>query len=230
MDMNLVLQNRQADTEDGQSMLQTEPLTFCGGKERLVGEEEHPISKRLRASLLPKEAKREDQFLPESDLEQILSTETIGRFLKEAVTRDGDVLKTVNVERDILPVETSDYRRVKILAVLILIEKPAFIVHFIHRKAWDTNLPLASNHEIFKDADHGRFTDDFCLWQWAVLAPCLDFTGMEHCIVEPQVRMPFLDHLEWTKSRQGAHGRVLKTSIHDDYQKRRYSSVSISLK
>lgn len=221
-------QDRHIDTVDDQSVFPTESIS-SEGTDVTVWEAQHPVATKIRQKLLPRGASTSEQFLPDGQAERILSMNDINSVLRTTTTSttgNNRLIEHVDVGRDICPAGGNS-KRVKILIVLVLIEKPGHIVRFIANNVCDKDLPLTSGHEIFVDAKNSYFTDEFCRWQWVVLAPFIDFTATEHRVFNAQARMPFLDGLAFSKTRQGAHGRVSKISIHDHHQRRRCSSVSM---
>ncbi|KAK2752915.1 protein kinase domain-containing protein [Colletotrichum kahawae] len=123
-----------------------------------------------------------------------------------------------DLEQQILGVQHNS-KRIKIFAILVLIEEPAYIATFINHGIWDKELPLESGRhtELFSLWKEGH-VDHFCQTQHSVLAPVLDFATTEgHYNFDQKIRMPFLDPLKW--SQGGANGLVSVVRIHDKHQK-----------
>ena len=120
--------------------------------------------------------------------------------------------------------ETGCEPSLKILAILIMIERAEYITRFIEHGIRDDKLPLLLNYqaEIFRNWSPHE-TDTFCEKQYMVLAPVLDFTRGTHFEWDKNIRMPFIDKLEWKTS--GAHGVIAQIKIHSRHQLRGTDSV-----
>lgn len=179
-----------------------------------------PIGSKIRDKRLPDtdSVDHTQRFLLECDLEEILTIDVIKEKLEERCVIDELEKRGFDLEEQILGVQHNS-KRIKILAILVLIEEPAYITNFIDHGIWDKELPLDSGRcaEFFTHWKEGH-VDHFCQTQHSVLAPILDFTKTEgHYRFDQNTRMPFLDPLIWSEG--GANGVVSVVRIHDQHQK-----------
>ncbi|KAH9241064.1 hypothetical protein K456DRAFT_1806554, partial [Colletotrichum gloeosporioides 23] len=175
----------------------------------------------LREKMLPKttdiQLHYRQRFLPEYELEKILTVRVVKEII-ECARLNGELERQVfDIEELILGGQHGS-KRTKIFATLVLIEEPAYITNFVKHHIWDDQLPLDPHADFFHDWKEGH-VESFCQRQYLVLAPVLDFTTTKHCIFDRNVRMPFVNGLDWSKAQGGANGLVLMAAIHDRYQK-----------
>lgn len=179
------------------------------------------IGSMIRRSLLSEHSnEQERQFLPRGEMERILSYERVYTVLAEAGMRQ------IDVGNDICG-KSKDQKRIKILTILLLLEKLQYIVEFLQHEIFDNQLPLQRNSELFGNWRRPDI-DNFLDRQYVVLAPVLDFTTMDHKSFPHGTPMPFLIPLEWTS--QGRHGQVCKVKIHDQHQEWGQRSVRLLMR
>ncbi|KIL90353.1 hypothetical protein FAVG1_06083 [Fusarium avenaceum] len=179
----------------------TDPIASVQSR-RLIGD-------MIRQSLMPQfSGDQSRQFLPQDEMERIMSFERIKAILTEAG------VNKIDVGKDICG-KGKTQKRIKILTILSLMEQPQYIKDFLKHGVFDDQLPIRSAAELFSDWRLPD-ADNFYNRQYVVLAPVLDFTTMDHKSFSPGTPMPFLIPLEWNS--EGRHGQVCKVKIHDQHQ------------
>lgn len=170
------------------------------------------ISGMIKRSLLSEHSnEQERQFLPRGEMEKILSSERVYAVLAEAG------MSQIDVGNDICG-KFKAQKRVTIFTILLLLGKLQYIAEFLKYEIFDDQLPLQRSSELF-GRQRRPDIDNFLDQQYAVLAPVLDFTTMDHKTFPHGTPMPFLIPFGWTsQGRQGRHGQVCKVKIHDQHQ------------
>jgi hypothetical protein len=210
------------------------------------------IQQALRAAQV-KTGKENKHFLPRDALDRILTPGCVSRDLaklkdphhhhKPLIPRERLSWYTAQVcTKFQAPSQSTSASRIKIFAILALIEKIGSIVDFIHGGISDTDLPfiLTDDHEsgslrlYRKDTSgNGRIPivafeepvrwpayllQVFDEWQWKVLVPYFHFSTAE----KPRVReyhlekntiLPFIEE-DSSERKRGGFGDVWRVKIH----------------
>ncbi|RSL76302.1 hypothetical protein CEP51_010085 [Fusarium floridanum] len=176
----------------------------------------HTIGKQIRYKLLPisHDTLFLPRFLPQGDLDSILSEEVVCEIIAEALKTSET--EAIEIRRKICG-NRSEPRLIKVLATLILIEKVKYIRYFLDYNVYDDQLPLSPNYSeaVFQNWKQS-YIESFCERQYVVLAPVFDFRTLNHYRFGPKIPMPFLERLD---SQRGAHGTISRVRIHPDHQR-----------
>lgn len=155
------------------------------------------------------------RFLPTSALTECLPVETINMVLQQK--RETNHINSEEI--------TGKKRRLKILAILLLMNNTEHIGHLIQKGVSDDDLPLKSaclkTCLGFKD----NSVEVFEHYQYRVHVPVWDFTapGIEIERYEDDQKLPFLEKVILSR---GGQGLVWKIEIHRDHFKTNVQSVS----
>ncbi|KAF4953292.1 hypothetical protein FSARC_12432 [Fusarium sarcochroum] len=173
----------------------------------------HEVYERLREKSLPKSQSDMplSQFLPRCDIESVLTPEVVDRLLVKVQSEPDCLLRSHEIWN-----EAHQQRRIKILALLVLIGKPKYIKYFLNHQVTDDDLPLPLGNHVLK-LWKPAYREYFCARQHVVLAPVFDFGRIpKHHQFQPVHIMPFMESLKW--KWKGTHGTISRAIIHDDHQ------------
>lgn len=177
------------------------------------------IRQKLRHRLEPSRARtqdNDDQFLPRNALREILTDNTIQLLLKQENETSSIPLTDI----------TGNKMRIKIFAILLLIEKTAYLGHIIRQGVSDDDLPLRPG-QLLKTClgSEESVVEFFRYKQFTVDVPTWDFSAhnIQEKQYDPDIKLPFLTKSEISR---GGQGIVWKVKIHCDHYKTRTQSVS----
>lgn len=180
---------------------------------------------------------RQQRFIPDSKLREIVATETVRMELEKSNYSNVLRIRTSPVTIE----DVSQYQ--KILAILYLIKLPSRIRKFVKYGVCDKHLPLIkcesskkkgssylrSAHDCTAPTIRFKrdYSDDFLENQWRVLAPIFPGSSGDsivHSSAMPGSFLPFLSHDR--VRTQGGYSDVFKTEIPPDHHKFGNSNVS----
>lgn len=167
------------------------------------------VRNRLWASFKPSKARAEAvdyDFLPRKALTAILTQQTVESLLKEIPHTN--CIDSVNI--------TGRERRVKIFAILLLIEKTEHIGRFIQQGLTDNDLPLNRVRLQTCLREEAATIRAFLSRQYEVHVPVWDFSAHEIQEVKYdwEQKLPLLLKLPLGG---GGQGKVFKVKIHGDH-------------
>lgn len=167
------------------------------------------IQNKLRDSFEPSnnwEADGSQEFLPRNSLLEALSEKNIELLLHQRAETKEIKLNAI----------TSGEKRIKLFAILILIDEYVTIARFIEQGIWDSELPMNRNQLLQCSGLRGNSVDSFMWYQRVVDVPTWRFSV--HDIRKERYHwhrvLPFQ---EKTKLSSGGQGVVWKVKIHRDH-------------
>ncbi|KAI0202474.1 kinase-like protein [Astrocystis sublimbata] len=180
-------------------------------------------------------------FVPQTELETILTRETIFKMIISITNHEYSKLdpEVKSLVDQIDPLKTRDLRdsRKRILATLVTMKKPSLIVHFIDAGIHDRHLPLHRQHIhtdvplVYQDdngslaccplqcfGDDYNIQDEFHTYQWEFVAPVFTFTDgkIHHYQIPYRVPLPFIK--QTPALVQGGNSQVNCVVIHKGHQ------------